>query len=163
LIVNKYGYRYNVNKHNKGGKKMIGDNLYSLRKLHKLTQEEVSERVGVSRQALAKWESGETMPDIEKCMLLAELYNVTLDDLVNYTKDEMGLNIPPKGKYVFGVVTVGDKGQIVIPYKARKVFQIQSGDRFIVLGDEYQGIALIKESNFLNMINEIRKEGEQYE
>lgn len=45
---------------------MIGDNLYSLRKLHKLTQEEVSERVGVSRQALAKWESGETMPDIEK-------------------------------------------------------------------------------------------------
>ena len=43
---------------------MIGDNLYSLRKLHKLTQEEVSERVGVSRQALAKWASGETMPDI---------------------------------------------------------------------------------------------------
>lgn len=142
---------------------MIGDNLYSLRKLHKLTQEEVSERVGVSRQALAKWESGETMPDIEKCMLLAELYNVTLDDLVNYTKDEMGPNIPPKGKYVFGVVTVGDKGQIVIPYKARKVFQIQSGDRYIILGDESQGIALIKESNFLNMINEIRKEGEQYE
>ena len=96
-------------------------------------------------------------------MLLAELYNLTLDDLVNYTKDEMGLNIPPKGKYVFGVVTVGDKGQIVIPYKARKVFQIQSGDRYIILGDEFQGIALIKESNFLNMINEIRKEGEQYE
>ena len=47
---------------------MIGDNLYSLRKLHQLTQEEVSERVGVSRQALAKWESGETMPDIEKCI-----------------------------------------------------------------------------------------------
>ena len=99
---------------------MISDNLYSLRKLHQLTQEEVSERVGVSRQALAKWENGETMPDIEKCVLLAELYNVTLDDLVNYTKDEMGLNIPPKGKYVFGVVTVGDKGQIVIPYKAIK-------------------------------------------
>ena len=47
---------------------MISDNLYSLRKLHQLTQEEVSERVGVSRQALAKWENGETMPDIEKCV-----------------------------------------------------------------------------------------------
>ena len=103
------------------------------------------------------------MPDIEKCVLLAELYNVTLDDLVNYTKDEMGLNVPPKGKHVFGVVTVGDKGQIVIPHKARKVFQIQTGDRFIVLGDECQGIALIKESNFLNMVNEVKKEGEQYE
>ena len=163
LIVKHDRQRYNVIKHNKGGKKMISDNLYSLRKLHQLTQEEVSERVGVSRQALAKWESGETMPDIEKCVLLAELYNVTLDDLVNYTKDEMGLSVPPKGKHVFGVVTVGDKGQIVIPHKARKIFQVQSGDRFIVLGDEYQGIALIKESNFLNMINEVKKEGEQYE
>jgi len=163
LIVKHDRQRYNVIKHNKGGKKMISDNLYSLRKLHQLTQEEVSERVGVSRQALAKWESGETMPDIEKCVLLAELYNVTLDDLVNYTKDEIGLSVPPKGKHVFGVVTVGDKGQIVIPHKARKIFQVQSGDRFIVLGDEYQGIALIKESNFLNMINEVKKEGEQYE
>ena len=163
LIVKHDRQRYNVIKHNKGGKKMISDNLYSLRKLHQLTQEEVSERVGVSRQALAKWESGETMPDIEKCVLLAELYNVTLDDLVNYTKDEMGLSVPPKGKHVFGVVTVGDKGQIVIPHKARKISQVQSGDRFIVLGDEYQGIALIKESNFINMINEVKKEGEQYE
>ena len=82
---------------------------------------------------------------------------------MNYTKDELGLSVPPKGKHVFGVVTVGDKGQIVIPYKARKVFQVHSGDRFIVLGDENQGIALIKESNFLNMINEVKKEGEQYE
>ena len=163
MIVRQAGHRYNVIKRNKGGKKMISDNLYSLRKLNQLTQEEVSERVGVSRQALAKWENGETMPDIEKCVLLAELYNVTLDDLVNYTKDELGLSVPPKGKHVFGVVTVGDKGQIVIPHKARKVFQVQSGDRFIVLGDENQGIALIKESNFLNMINEVKKEGEQYE
>ena len=68
---------------------------------------------------LAKWENGETMPDIEKYVLLAELYNVTLDDLVNYTKDEIGLSVPPKGKHVFGIVTVGDKGQIVIPHKAR--------------------------------------------
>ena len=156
-------YDYITKYMNKGGKMMISDNLYSLRKLNQLTQEEVSERVGVSRQALAKWENGDTMPDIEKCVLLAELYNVTLDDLVNYTKDELGLSVPPKGKHVFGVVTVGDKGQIVIPHKARKVFQVQSGDRFIVLGDENQGIALIKESNFLNMINEVKKEGEQYE
>ena len=163
MIVNEERRGYNVIKHNIGGKNMISDNLYSLRKLHEFTQEEVAERVGVSRQAIAKWESGETIPDIEKCVLLAELYNVTLDDLVNYTKDEMGLSVPPKGKHVFGVVTVGDKGQIVIPHKARKIFKVQSGDRFIVLGDEYQGIALIKESNFLNIINEVKKEGEQYE
>lgn len=59
----------------------------------------------------------------------------------------MGLGVPPKGKHAFGVVTVGDKGQIVIPATARKVFQIQAGDRLLVLGDEERGIAIIKEQD----------------
>ena len=88
---------------------MISENLYSLRKLNKLTQEEVAEKIGVSRQAVAKWENGETLPDIEKCSLLAELYDVTIDDLINYSKKENRLNVPPKGKYVFGMVTEFDK------------------------------------------------------
>ncbi|MBQ8518444.1 MAG: helix-turn-helix transcriptional regulator [Agathobacter sp.] len=137
---------------------MISENLYSLRKLHELTQEEVAEKVGVSRQALAKWENGETVPDIEKSALLAELYDVTLDELVTYSKETYQLNVPPKGKHVFGVVTVGDKGQIVIPHKARKIFRINSGERLIVLGDENQGLALIRESNLLNLLNEAQKE-----
>ena len=58
-----------------------------------------------------------------------------------------GLCVPPKGKHAFGVVTVGDKGQIVIPAKARKVFNISAGDRLLVLGDEEQGIAIIKEQD----------------
>ena len=52
--------------------------------------------------------------------------------------------MPPKGKHVFGLVTVGEKGQIVIPAKARKVFDIKAGDQLIVLGDEEQGIAIVK-------------------
>ena len=142
---------------------MISENLYSLRKMKELTQEEVAEKVGVNRQALAKWENGETIPDIEKSALLAELYDVTLDELVNHSKEPYHLNVPPKGKHVFGVVTVGDKGQVVIPHKARKIFHIQSGDRLIVLGDETQGLALIRESHLLNLINEVEKEGNQYE
>ena len=42
--------------------------------------------------------------------------------------DTMGLGLPPKGKHLFGGVTVGDKGQIVIPAKARKLFEISPGD-----------------------------------
>lgn len=42
------------------------------------------------------------------------------------------------------MVTVGDKGQIVIPAKARKVFDIKAGDQLLILGDEGQGIAIIK-------------------
>ena len=68
--------------------------------------------------------------------------------------------MPPKGKHAFGLVTVGDKGQIVIPAKARKIFSIQPGDRLIVLGDEAQGLALLSEKDFLAMVRSFRTQGE---
>ncbi|MCR5022917.1 MAG: helix-turn-helix domain-containing protein [Lachnospiraceae bacterium] len=137
---------------------MFNENLVSLRKLKQMTQEEVAEEIGVTRQALAKWESGETIPDLEKSRLLAELFGVSLDDLANYEPDDnLGLGIPPKGKHLFGIVTVGDKGQIVIPARARKVFDIDTGDRLVVLGDESQGLAIIKSDHFLNLADEVRK------
>ena len=58
---------------------------------------------------------------------------------------------------MFGMVKVGDKGQIVIPAKARKLFQINPGDNLIILGDESQGIAMLKEDSFLSILNEMRK------
>jgi AbrB family looped-hinge helix DNA binding protein len=137
---------------------MFNENLIRLRKINQMTQEDVAEAVGVSRQAVAKWESGDSIPDLEKCRLLAELFGVSLDDLANYEpEDNLGLDVPPKGKHLFGMVTVGDKGQIVIPAKARKLFDITPGDQLVVLGDESQGIAIIKAKDFLNMANIIRK------
>lgn len=137
---------------------MIGENLQYLRKKFHFSQEEVAERVGVSRQAVAKWESGETVPDLPNSMALAALYDVTLDDLVNHSAREVqGMPIPPKGRHIFGTVTVGDKGQIVIPVKARKIFQIQPGDALIVLGDEKQGLALMKQNDLLAMLDAIRR------
>ena len=124
---------------------MFHNNLILLRKLNHMSQEELAEKIGVSRQTLSKWETGESLPDIEKCKMLAELFGVTLDDLVKYeSREYYGLGVPPKGKHVFGLVTVGEKGQIVIPAKARKVFDIKAGDQLIVLGDEEQGIAIVK-------------------
>ncbi|MCR5106905.1 MAG: helix-turn-helix domain-containing protein [Lachnospiraceae bacterium] len=136
---------------------MFKDNLVQLRKLKAFTQEDVAEKIGVTRQAVAKWESGETIPDLDKSRRLAELFEVSLDDLANYEPDEnMGLGLPPKGKHLFGVVTVGEKGQIVIPAKARKIFNISSGDQLVVLGDEQQGIALIKSEGFLAIAETLR-------
>ena len=138
--------------------RMFKDNLIQLRKMKKMTQEGIAEKVGVTRQAVAKWEAGETVPDLEKCRLLAELFGVSLDDLANYEPEEnMGLSLPPKGKHLFGVVTVGEKGQIVIPAKARKVFAISAGDRLVILGDEEQGLAIIKSERFLELA-EVAKE-----
>ena len=118
-----------------------------------MSQEDLAEKIGVSRQTLSKYETGESLPDIEKCRMLADVFGVSIDDLISYSRDNsMGLNVPPKGKYIFGMVKVGDKGQIVIPAKARKVFDIKPGDNLIVLGDEGQGIAIIKEKGLLDMI-----------
>lgn len=135
---------------------MLQDNLISLRKIKRISQEELAEAVGVTRQTISKYETGEAVPDIEKCKLMADLFEVSLDDLVNYDAKENGLNIPPKGKHMFGMVKVGEKGQIVIPSKARKIFDIQPGDNLIVLGDEAQGLALMKEKGILEMLNKMR-------
>ena len=137
----------------------FAENLIELRKYHNFSQEELAEMIGVSRQTMSKYETGESLPDIEKCKQLANTFGVTVDDLISYEKDDenLGLGVPPKGKHVFGMVKVGDKGQIVIPAKARKIFDIQPGDNLIVLGDEGQGIAIIKEKGLLSLLNRARK------
>lgn len=138
---------------------MFADNLVDLRKYHAMSQEELAERIGVSRQTLSKYETGESLPDIEKCKTLADVFGITVDDLISYEKtDGMGLMVPPRGKHIFGMVRVGEKGQIVIPAKARKIFDIKPGDNLVVLGDEGQGIALLKEENLLQMLSMARSE-----
>lgn len=140
---------------------MFKDNLISLRKLHNMSQESLAEQLNISRQTLSKYETGESLPDIEKCKTMADIFGVSLDDLVNYESEYVGLEVPPKGKHIFGMVKVGDKGQIVIPAKARRLFRIESGDNLIVLGDETQGLAIIKEQHFLTMIEQFhRTDGE---
>ena len=56
---------------------MLKENLVVLRNINGYSQEELAEKIGISRQAYAKWENGTTVPDIEKCRRLAELYEVT--------------------------------------------------------------------------------------
>lgn len=131
----------------KGMKNMIDANIKYLRKRAGLSQEELAEKIDVSRQSVAKWENGESLPDIIKCRDLAMLFGTTIDNLINYSfeDDEMTDNETSEGKYVFGLVKVGERGQIVIPKKAREIFNIKTGNRLIVLGDTKQGgIALAK-------------------
>ena len=133
---------------------MLKDNLVMLRNIHGLSQEALAEKIGISRQAYAKWESGATIPDIEKCRLLAEVYGTTIDSLVRTEPvDGVGAIPPaPKGKNIWGSVAVGDRGQIVIPKGARDLFGLTGGRRLIVLSDE-QGIALIPDEAFMASMN----------
>ena len=61
---------------------MLKENLVILRNIHGYSQEEIAEKINISRQAYAKWETGATVPDIEKCSLLAAVYGVTIDSLI---------------------------------------------------------------------------------
>ncbi len=131
---------------------MLKDNLMMLRNIHGLSQEAVAEKIGISRQAYAKWETGATIPDVEKCALLAKLYKTTVDGLLKTEKAE-GLIIPPapEGKHIWGSVAIGDRGQIVIPKGAREQFGLTGGQRLIVLSDE-NGIALMPDKAFMTRV-----------
>lgn len=120
-----------------------------LRQMHGISQEELAEKIGISRQAYAKWESGATVPDIEKCKRLADYYGVTVDSLLTTQRDEkMGILPPaPKGKNLWGSVTINERGQLVIPKATRERFGLTGGQRLIVLSDE-EGIALIPAEQF---------------
>ena len=138
---------------------MLKDNLAMLRNMHGYSQEEIAGKIGISRQAYAKWESGATIPDVEKCSLLASVYGTTIDSLVSTVEVEgIGMLPPaPIGKNIWGSVTMNDRGQIVIPKGAREIFGLTGGERFIVGSDE-TGIALIPAEVF----EEIVKKGMEY-
>ena len=134
---------------------MIGENIQILRKQQNLTQEALAEKVGVSRQTIAKWENGESVPDLKLAADLAAALDVSLDDLTQAPKEEFE-DASLKGKHMFGLVTVGDKGQIVIPVRARRIFGISPGKQLMVLGDQDKGLALMDADLFINVAEELR-------
>lgn len=71
------------------------ENLQRLRKANKLSQEKLAEIMNISRQAVAKWECGQSYPDINKLIILSNLFKISIDDLV---KDNKKDSCEPKGK-----------------------------------------------------------------
>ena len=135
---------------------MLKENLVMLRKLHGYSQEQIAEKIGISRQAYAKWESGATVPDIDKAAQLAQVYGVTVDGLLKTeTTEGVGVIPPaPQGKNIWGSVALGDRGQIVIPKAARDRFGLKGGDRLIVVSDEH-GLALVPAGFFESRMREL--------
>lgn len=147
----------------------LAKNLSVLRRASGLSQEKAAEAVGVTRQALAKWEAGETTPDVFHSDKLAELYGVSLDDLLHFEQKPGSVPPPPRGKHVFGVVQMGERGQIVIPKRARELFGLNRGDTLVVLGDTNPGtagIALVPAQFFtslLELANQVQQDADRKE
>ena len=66
----------------------FGQKLKDIRKAQGLSQEQLAEKIGVSRQAITKWETGRGLPDMENMMILAEIFKTTLDELVSEAMPE---------------------------------------------------------------------------
>lgn len=105
-----------------------------------LTQEALAEKVGVSRQAVAKWEKGDTTPDIDSCIRLADAFGVPLEVLARGLKPGETM---PDGQQMYGCVRMNDKGQITLPVQVREAFGLKPGCLVLVLADTEKGIALM--------------------
>ncbi|GAK48251.1 AbrB family transcriptional regulator [Secundilactobacillus oryzae JCM 18671] len=133
-------------------KQIIATNIRSLRQSKKWSQEAVAEQLHVTRQAYAKWENGDSLPDLLKCVALSKLYDVDLNDLVTYDASATGIPIGPAGKHLFGVVSVGNGNTIAIPDAAMKTMKYQIGTKLVLLGDTNPGtvgLAMIDASQFM--------------
>ena len=127
----------------------IADNLNLMRQKSGYSLEALAEIISVSRQTIAKWELGDSYPDLMNCMKLASLYKVSLDELVNKPMREIQnsdfLSLDNK---IGGVIDVSEEGTIRIPDTVLEMFDIHPGEKVLLLAAKKQGIALIKCSYF---------------
>ena len=68
---------------------MVSEKIYTLRRKSGLSQEQLAEKIGVSRQAISKWEGGLSVPESEKLIAISEYFNVTLDYLLKDDADHI--------------------------------------------------------------------------
>ena len=127
----------------------IADNLKLLRHKNGYTLEAIAEIISVSRQSVAKWESGDSVPDIVNCAKLASLYKISLDELVNKPLETvMDSDFTPEDNRICGVLEVFPENTIRLPPSVMELFDIHCGGKVLLLADKKQGIALVKCSQF---------------
>ena len=70
----------------------LSDNLKKIRKENNLSQEQLAEKLGVSRQAVSKWESGISYPEMDKVMQICQLFNININELIHENISEVTEN-----------------------------------------------------------------------
>ena len=79
------------------------ENLYRLRKAHHISQQEISDLLNISRQAYSNYETSKRTPDLDSLMRLADIYGVSLDQLVNHPCTKDGLILEQKGPFTYAM------------------------------------------------------------
>ncbi len=135
----------------------FAENLKMLRKQAGMSQEQLAEKIGVSRQAVTKWETGAGIPDIENIMAISTLFDISIDDLLS---NESGSKKLPETEYLYESVTEYD-----IDESKRYDMKLGGAKRLVLVGDEGEKIRVSLGSNtfsalqndFKVKIDDIRK------
>lgn len=126
----------------------MSEGLKQLRNMMRMTQEELGEKMNVSRQTVAKWENGESIPDVAKCSELSKIFNLSLDDIASFfIKKGEDSRHNPKNKFFFGTCVI-NSNKIALPESALKQFDLNNGDELLLIGDTTQGLALVSKTGF---------------
>lgn len=129
----------------------IADRIQRLRKAKGMSQEELADQIGVSRQAVSKWESGQTSPDLEKIVLLSDFFDVTTDYLLKGLEPSPNESAGPNGKPNAGIFSIvgtalNFMGIIVaamVWYEEQVATATAIGLIFLVIGCMVYGIGMI--------------------
>ena len=135
----------------------FAENLKMLRKQAGMSQEQLAEKIGVSRQAVTKWETGAGIPDIENIMAISTLFDISIDDLLS---NESGSKKLPETEYLYESVTEYD-----VDESKRYDMKLGGAKRLVLVGDEGEKIRVSLGSNtfsalqndFKVKIDDIRK------
>ena len=87
---------------------ILNEQISRLRKEKKLTQEELAEKCNVSRQAVAKWEGNESVPDLSNIICLADIFNVSLDYLIKGESEKKKMDVKSAEKFIEVMSEVGE-------------------------------------------------------
>jgi transcriptional regulator with XRE-family HTH domain len=120
----------------------FGENLKNVRRQRDITQEELAETLGVSRQAISKWESDNGYPETEKLLLLSKILNISLDYLMNDASEmqekekseEKNIVIAPSGKIA---IMTHDKQNVIVCHSVKSskiIFPHKDEPEYILLG-----------------------------
>lgn len=126
----------------------IGEKIAALRKQNNLTQEQLADKLGITAQAVSKWENSITSPDISLLKIIAQLFNITTDELLgaevkeqelkqlNYITNKVRKNLMLK---IHILSSDGDEVNINIPYIVAKT-AITTGMKIGSVGDKLEGV-----------------------
>ncbi len=123
----------------------LEEQIKHYRKLAGLSQEKMAEKIGVSRQAITKWENGTGIPDISNLMAIAELFQISVDELLSEEKTDK-----KQGDYLYESHTEYD-------IDGRKNFDMKLGGAYAVALSAYDGEKIVV-SLFSNVIKEIKED-----